>query len=224
MKKAMFVVALLAIPAVAFAGTATMSLRSSVGNSATVTVAPTGGSLDIVVWIDAVALTGSQSGVSNIDGQLVADQSNVLTITGRSWTGMCFRSTDTLAATDANIGDPDFDPSGFFGNVLAPSSPNFGVAATVNITLPISQTNRGTQNIANGWKAEIITLDVAAAGPAGRTTKLNFSDGAFVGTTVGLDPESLATTLHGMTIVQTPEPATMLLLAAALPFLRRRSA
>jgi len=212
MKKAMFVVALLAIPAIAYAGTATMSLKNNADGLSTVTVGQAGGTVTISLNLDTYA--NAPGGIATVVATATASEAG-LSITGRA-TGVVggpFKASDSWGVP----------PTGALNLV----SKELGVSAT-------SFTGHGDQGAnyvapTDGelpWKIETITVSVPA-GLDPKTWTLNITAGSYVDTTEfdgGGDQYPLDTTLIGMTIVRTPEPATMLLLAAALPFLRRRSA
>jgi hypothetical protein len=220
MKKAMCVLALLAIPAVAFAGTATMSLKYSDGTSVKTVDAglnPTwSGTISVSVYIDAYA--GAPEAISNFGGSLSSASTvfSVATGTQRTLTGCGpFVTGDTWGALVGN---------GLAGAI--PSVKDFGAAATTGGGHYTSFGNYGApEDGALPWQTQIITVTVTNA-PAGSTQILKIANG-YVGTTEndGVDPVALDTDFSGnVTLNIIPEPATMLLLAAALPFLRRRSA
>lgn len=212
MKKTMFLVALLAIPALAFAGTATMSLKLSDGSYAkSVDVATLPATISVLWGLDSYA--GAPNGIANVDAYMTASASNVFKVTARSF-GTPFSAGFFAAATNPTL----------FVN-LAPDSANIGALATGgsgplgNYLSPDDQ--------ATPWTLNTLTIQVLAGTPVGSYT-LQLKPGYFAGTTdaTGEVPEQLTTGQADgpITITVTPEPATMLLLTLALPFLRRRSA
>jgi hypothetical protein len=213
MKKSMFLVALLAIPAVAFAGTATMALKMSDG-STSVTVAPGVATNLAVVWtLDAYNDTAEGGyGIANVDAYITASTGNAFKITAGAW-GLPFSNgnfgggvTGTLNPLSPQLGglaaNPAFDDPGGFGNYAAPG----------NGALP--------------WTLRTLTIQLQSGFAIANTVYTLTIPGAFAGTNdSGGLPITLDTTNNGgITVTVTPEPATMLLLAAAVPFLRRRSA
>jgi len=182
-KYAMVVLALLAIPAFAFAGTAnTMAL--TVGGSASASVAQ-GGTLTVDLVMDsAVPAAGYQlelqaSAAGAFD--VTADVASATLFAGGLPLGSAVGGLDTTSATTGVLG---------FSDVPAESSP--GTVRT-------------------------FTIAVDAAAPVGMYTidpiNVVVSDSM---------ANSIATTVSGLCVNVTPEPASMLLLAGALPFLRRR--
>lgn len=212
MKKSMFLVALLVIPAVAFAGTATMSLKLS-GGATAITVAPNTPVALTAVWsLDDYA--GAPNGIANVDAVLHASANNVFKFgtTARVW-GAPFSSGKFDAATPAALNNL----------ALNPDSANLGaLALNPAFDDPMAVGNYTTLNAPLPWTLNTINLIVNAA-PGVYTLTI---PGAFAGTSDDLGaPVALDTALNnGITVTVTPEPATMLLLAAAVPFLRRRSA
>ncbi len=201
MKKATFLVALLAIPAFAFAGSAAMSLLNADDMTGLATVPAAGGAFKVAVMIDSV--TGAPEGVSNFAGTIVASQSHVFTMFGRSLVGCGpFKDSDLIPPLEPAVGHP-----------LNPVSPPIGIVAA----------SGNYPAVGFPWKVEIFLMTVEA-NPNPTTPRdlfLDLSSDSYVGTTIdygALFP--LPTQLSGMKVTQLPEPATMLLLAAALPLLR----
>ncbi len=211
MKKIAFVVGLLALPAMVFGQSATLSLVDNATGLNSVAVDPVlGGTVTAALL---VSYAGAAEGVANVDGIFQASQSGKVTITGRTY-GSPFQAGDSWAAPGA----------AFYGAVngaMNPNSKNFGVASTSFVGSGPGGNYVAPADGALPWK--IFTMTLSVAGPVNSPIVISMP-GAFVGTTVndGLDPVQLSTQTFGLTI--TPEPATMLLLAGAIPFLRRRSA
>jgi len=244
MKKLAFVLALLALPAVVFAGNATLSLKQNTTNATALTFGPAGGTLTVNVWLSTTAADAPE-GISNIAATLRgtkkvggASVNSVFTVVTRSaWTA---GGTTTYGPfNNADFWDNTMSGTAI-GGVMAPDSKSLGVAATSglgtgpkgNYTVPTAAwTNEDDpENPINysysiPWRLMRLTVTLAA-NPNGGDYMLGFAPGSIVGTTTGAGvyPADMTTSLVGMNIVQTPEPMTMLLLAAALPFLRRRSA
>lgn len=205
MKKLTFVLVLLALPAMAFAQSATMSLKMADGTSA-VTLPETGGSIQIKIFLDSA--TGVPEGIASIDGTIVASQSGIFTGTARTF-GAPFINGNFPTATNMN-------------GAWNPNSPNFGAVATAGSSNEGNYLVDGTDG-ALPWTIETVTVTVA---PTPGVYTLALSSLSFAATTDGAGtgiqlPTSLGSPI---TVTVTPEPATMLLLTLALPFLRRRSA
>ncbi len=210
MTKIAFVLGLLALPAIVFGQSATLSLVDDATGLNTVALDPAvGGTITAALL---VSYSGAPEGVSNVDGIFQASQSGVVTVTGRTY-GSPFQAGDSWAAPGAAF-------YGAVNGLMGPNSKNFGVASTSYVgSGPQGNYVAPTDGVLP-WKIFTMTLSVKPF-----TSPLTITmPGAFVGTTAneGLDPVTLSTTSTGLTI--TPEPATMLLLAGAIPFLRRRSA
>ena len=184
MKYVMVIVALLAVPAIAFAGTAnTLDLLS--GGSASVSVAQ-GGTLTVDAILDlSVPAAGYQfqlqaSATGAFD--VTADVASTVIFVGGMPLGTAVGGLDTTSGITGVMGFVDQPAASF--------------PATIRT----------------------FTIVVDAAAPVGMYTI------SPVGVVVA---DALAmsvplTSITGLAVNVTPEPATMLLLAGALPFLRRR--
>lgn len=210
MKKVTFLFALLAIPAIAFAGTASMSLKLADGSTYIEVPQNVATNLSVVWTLDAYndADVGGY-GIANVDAYITASASNVFKITAGAW------------------GQP-FSQGAFGGGVvctLAPLSVQLGgLAQNPNYSDPLGQGNYTTADAPLPWTLRTLTMQVQATAAPGLYSLT--IPGSFAGTIdADLVAINLATSNNGGFQVRvTPEPATMLLLALALPFLRRRSA
>ena len=237
MKKKVVILALLTVPSIAFAGNARLYLLQNTTNATAITFCPTGGSLVVNVWLDTTAADAPE-GIANIVGNLtsyasdgVTPKSGIFTMVRRDTAGCGpFTTGDTWDVTQNGTA---------IAGALSPNSKSIGVAATGgfgdgpagNYMVPTTTYVDGNdveQTFTVPWK--LMKLTLAVAGVPGSYV-LGFSPGTYVGTTTGngVYPAALTTTLQGMssglmTVDVTPEPATMLLLAAAVPALRRRRA
>lgn len=222
MKKSAFIVALLAIPAIAFAGTATLQLKLNDGTSAASFDKDTvGAQVTVAIWLNSyddsdVGTWPGGNGVANVDGYIDASASGIFNIpsaASRTWTGPFQPSNGDLASASNLSG------------ALSPQSKNWGIAATSQFGSG-QDGNYTTADAALPWKIETITMNVVTTTPGVYTLALSTSPQSYVGSSTDTGSSiHLATELLGpVTVTITPEPATMLLLAFALPFLRRRSA
>jgi hypothetical protein len=216
MKKLAFVLAILALPTIALAAnpTATMSLRLAADASQLKTV-PQGvaGTITIGVYLDALSAV---EGLTNFGGVLDSATTGVFSVaTGsqRSLTGAVFQAGDIWGVTPVT--------SGMSGTI--PQTKDFG-AATVSGSGFYGNYTLDDLNAVSAapWPLEFINVSYAALAPGDYTVGIK---AGYVGTTTNDGADTWAcdyTYGGGVTLHVTPEPATMLLLAGALPFLRRR--
>jgi len=209
MKK--LLVLFLALPAIAY-GSATLNLN--VAGVDNVTVNP-GDTFDLQMFIQT---SPASQLVAGVGAQLNASANGVFSVAADSWTWAT--SIDSISTKIFfNIGD-FADPIAlgtqefYDGNV---SYPNIGFYKT-STTAP----NYATTIFSNGLIALTLPVTVAADAKGGAyTLSIPSRD---IGYISGTDSIVVATSGHDLTVNVTPEPTTMLLLALALPFLRRRSA
>lgn len=216
MKKLIAIVLLLALPAMAY-GAATISLLSGGSASKDIDVAnlPTTMTLDIVVNF-------STSDNYSIDGGLSG--SNLITITARSWNAVITNVDNPWKKqrTDAQFLTHNLSENLDFGAEQQNGSPGdigsqyfLGSGASTLVTLTLSLP--GT--LVKGASYPIGIVDGKPFGEFNGTGYwAAFESGGGTGNPTDWD------TINGFTLNITPEPATMLLLAGALPFLRRRTA
>jgi len=233
MKRIAIVLALLALPAIALAAdSATMSLRLASGGTS-VTVASSGGTFHATIVLDDYTVA-SGMGIANVNGYLQASANGVFVGTGRTWGGP-FNTTngDTAGATTMNR---KMDPLSYNWGIAATGSTGHGPPDNndppgINYIAPQDDTGGGNDG-ALPWTIETITIGVNTGTP-GTYNLIMYQ--AYAGTSdmdgiaIALDTTILtgiqAVISGGQAVITiTPEPATMLLLAAALPFLRRRRA
>ena len=208
MKWIMAMGAVLAIPALAF-GAASYTLTaggSGMGGATAVTIDP-GDSFSIDLGI----IQGDDNGVSAFDAAMQASANSVFFMTARSWvlssdvdenvgpatlTNEANKWFQTTPHSGQNVGaihKADVDPNGYWPAADFPQ-----VVETITV---------GTLGTVSGG-IYTITLGDAGGGIA-------IYDG------MG-DYEQLPLTIGEYQVTITPEPASMLLLAGAVPFLRRR--
>lgn len=212
MKKLVTLLMVLALPSVAF-GAASLSLLSGGVNEITVDPGQIF-NLEVRVWADTTFNT--------LGAKLVASSNGAFSV---------------VSAGDDNFGAnfPSSTSANFFNedNFLPPDDGGYltfpvllGTADTyVSPMIPdVGFSRTGTTNISFSTARTVLSIPVTVVGGAGTTVILSNPNADFVrvqdGQPVGLDN----VTKDVLTVHITPEPATMLLLAGALPFLRRRSA
>ena len=198
MKWIMAMVAVLALPALAF-GAASITLTEHGGTGTSISVAQ-GGS----VWIDVQIDFDDTAGCGGFNFGL------------REATGGIFD------ITDRNM------PLGSFNAISPPPDMPWAVANAFNAT------NVGGAHTVSAWAhtgSDQVFLELEITAGAAATLATYTVD---PGRTISAVPTSVSVyqsdgltqdtplTLAGIDITVTPEPASMLLLAGALPFLRRR--
>lgn len=182
MKKYVAILALLAMPALAMAGTAnTLDLLS--GGSSTVAADP-GSSITVNVVLD----TTEPQGVAGYGLSATASSAGVFDITSET------RSVIVAFPSGSAVGGLD-------------------------VTSPVSSCIEFVNVPAGSFPATILTWEVAVDANAAAGDYTIIASGPGISTTGGV---AIPVTLGALTVTVTPEPATMLLLAGALPFLRRR--
>jgi hypothetical protein len=206
MKKLIPIVLLLALPAMAFGGeNSSISLLS--GGNASLDVAltdlPTTMSLDVVVYFDEDQQTALGGGLYG---------SSLITVTNRSYAlpQSGWAKNDGMG-TPALIVGSDLSQSRDWGAQTASNDYiNSGTTTFVTLTLDLPT---GLDTGSGYPIAYPITIVDSERGPLYYTNVGAEGEGRYFGDNVA-----------GFTLNITPEPATMLLLAGALPFLRRRTA
>lgn len=180
MKKYVLVLAMLAVPAMAFGQTASMSLV--VGGSSEITA----DGLDSGVLLELV-IDSADTNVAGYDVWLTASQAGVLSLSGET------KSVIT----------------GFvYGSANGTLNPTSGTTSGLNMS---------GDTPPSAWPATIISWTLTSIGDLDLPVTIDI--GTNLSAAGGVAFEVSKTSLE---IV--PEPATMLLLAGALPFLRRRRA
>ena len=205
MKWIMAIGAVLAIPALAF-GAASYTLTaggSGMSGATAVTIDP-GDSFSIDLGI-----TQEGTGVAAFDGALTASSNSTFYVTGRTWfleggangenvyTPNWVNDTNKWLETSAHAGQN-------FGSVKPGSYAYWAASVFPSVTQTI--------DLDSSAIAEAGTYTISM-GSAGGGIQIYDSDGV-------AKQETL--TLGSYQVTITPEPASMLLLAGALPFLRRR--
>ena len=211
MKKLIALVLILALPTMAF-GAAGYSVIQNGGGAA---LAILQGSQDTVV-LDVI-LTQNQEAGWGFGGALVGP--GALTITSRAY-GAPTNALNWLPNNpDATILGSTLASLVDFGSVQTAAGNDLLVGATTVVTLTLS----GTASLAAGVYPIVVgdSLDLPPSGGGGVDNNRGWWAPASLG---GMAQSTDATTAFTLTVLPIPEPATMLLLALALPFLRRRSA
>ena len=233
MRKTVSLLVLLVLPAMAYAGHATLSLKQFGTDATSLSIGSTGGQLIVNVWLNTTAADAPE-GIANVVGNLTSYAYDGATTKSGTFTMV---RRDTAGCGPFTTGDTwDVTQNGTaIAGALSPNSKSIGVAATGgfgdgpagNYRVPTTTYVDGNdveQTFTVPWKLMKLTLVVA--GVPGRYV-LGFSPGTYVGTTTGdgVYPAAMDTTREGISIlIGAPEPATLLLLVGAVPFLRRRSA
>ena len=199
MKWFMAIAAVLALPAMAF-GAASFSLTS--GGASAITIAPND-SFDVNVTIN---YSSPVTGITGFDAGLSASTDNIFQCTARSW---------VLTKASSTRSDSWFTSAAYYNDVYVNPVANQNIGGIRSIGAwtdpsPLDCENLSLYN-AIGTPG-VYTLTLVSPGAAG----LNILDG-----------QSPAQKIDGVTsstlqVTITPEPASMLLLVGALPFLRRR--
>jgi hypothetical protein len=224
MKKLIGIVLVLALPAMAFGATSnTISLLSGGVDHLDLAsdYSAQNVSLDIVVDFSTItnfSVSGglggpaalSSVGVSNrVYGQFMTDAANL----GYAWTKQVVSNTTFNAGTVGTSVDFGAEQRNGAPGDLAPDSPYLPAGQTTFVTVTLA--------IPAGIPIGSYLIDVVDGTPNGAFNGHGYWASYDETTTQG--PEDW-TGRNGFTINITPEPATMLLLAGALPFLRRRLA
>ena len=239
MRTTAFFTALLVLPATVFANQTTLSLKQYGTNATTVSLGSTGTQLNVDMWLTTTAADAPE-GVAYVAARLCLYKADrvtpisgaVSTVTRTVAHTLGYGPFDILDTWDTGLGRS-------IAGELNPYSKSLGVTATGgygtqtpgrNYAVPtavygLEDPNTGdiiNYNFTTPWKLMKITLSFSSL-PSGNCY-LGFSPESCVVTTTGngIYPAVLDTTLEG--IVITPEPATLLLLVTAAPFIRRRSA
>jgi len=205
MKKLIVLIAMMALPSVAFASA---SLDLQEGGDNAVSVAP-GGTFTLDVYLDA------NEGWLTMGGILDASANNTFQLAA---TGDWAPNAAVVPGVAPNTGSATFTPgsSFYFGDYdyydgTLGFYPDIGFQKTTVGDYP-----------SNGfWPKTVLSILVTVAGdaePGEYTMSLESRD--FFNSASGY----IAGGGNDLAITITPEPATMLLLAGALPFLRRRTA
>ena len=202
MKWIMVMGAVLALSPVAF-GAASFSLTES-GGSATAVNAQAGTTISVDLHMTAA------STVKVFSLGLLGSTSGIFDVSARTW--------------DAALGAPD-DDINFVGSALDSPTANAGALREVGKPFPAGPSVLETIDLDIDSGATLntkYTISMVAPGTGGNIY-VSYEDGTSGDSAPGVDACALGdVTLSTYDVTIVPEPASMLLLAGALPFLRRR--
>lgn len=210
--KKLAILALLVLPAVAFAGgNATLSLVAN--GTTTWAKSSTPGTLGTVTV--TIKLTGydvADYGISNLSGFLDVSQGGIFATSARSF-GSPFTGSDFPGATNLTEAIAGLQ-----------STKNWGVAATSEAGSGLNGYYVAPTDGDLPWTIETFTVKIPITAVGSWTMALSTNSYVARSDANGLADKMSTTVSAPLNFTVTPEPATMLLLAAAVPFLRRRSA
>jgi len=208
--KKLAILALLVLPAVAFAGgNATLAL---VANGPTTWAI--GGTGSVTVTVKLTGYDVANNGISNVSGYLDVSAGNIFATSARTF-GAPFVVANGDTAGSATLTETIAGLQ---------STKNWGIAATSGLGASTGGYYMAPTDGALPWAIETFTVKIPTTAAGSWTMALSTNSYVARGDASDLAEKMSTTVSAPITFTVTPEPATMLLLAAAVPFLRRRSA